>query len=821
MTEPLPDDRFKDGKIFCPLVGPKGKWLDDKPEERVRQRFIEHLRSGYGYEYGQMRQEQKTVHGHRSPRVDIAVWATPEAASETPRPAPVLVVECKAESVDIHPRDFYQGRSYAAAVGAPCEYLVMHNERQTAFYRVERGLPVEFVQVNDIPRAGDWGDAARLRALRENLREFGRKEFQNLLHKCHGILRDNHKMEPGRAFDAISKILFVKMYVERTGTHGTFTTAFLNQRKQQALPGEKPVHEQLFDLTKQFYRDDEIFAADDSLDVSEATFRRIVQELERFNLSATGDDIKGLAFERFLGDTFRGNLGQYFTPRPVVDFMVDVLDPDEGDLICDPAAGSGGFLIRAFEHVRDKIEADVQAQKDEAREAVEALGLDEDEEVRRVEAAFAELNRQLDPDVKEPPSRIRRLSREYVYGTDAEARAARTAKMNMIMHGDGHGGIHYHDGLVDVNGIFPGRFDVVLSNPPFGSTVGDDQIVGETEQTRGPFDASITRRAKERYGEAWTAANEAFLTAKRDGERSKNGTLPVLNLYDIGLGKGGQKTELLFLERCLRLLKPGGRLGVVLPDGNLNNPSAQWADVRRWAEGKARLMAVVSLPLETFKGAGTHGVKASVVFMQRFTASDDAEWEAAWDAAHGLHDGPFDAERDAAVAEHAGAILTGGDAAVRHLLDALDEAGGGMTEMAWKRETPPPYPRGVVSTSIVNAKWRPLPKGTAKEDANRLRAEVRAAWTDAHEAEAKRAAKALRRDLRRIDAAHRAALWEAVREAFDYPVFTAAPETVGVTSTGDAGPSELPAVLADWRAFRAWVASGAAEDEMPAFGVEA
>jgi type I restriction enzyme M protein len=110
------------------------------------------------------------------------------------------------------------------------------------------------------------------------------------------------------------------------------------------------------------------------LEISEDTFRRIVKELERFDLSKTGDDIKGLAFERFLGNTFRGELGQFFTPRPLVDFMVNLLDPREGESICDPAAGSGGFLIRAFEHVRDQIGAAVQAEKDKARAEIEAKG---------------------------------------------------------------------------------------------------------------------------------------------------------------------------------------------------------------------------------------------------------------------------------------------------------------------------------------------------------------------------------------------------------------------------------------------------------------
>lgn len=308
-----------------------------------------------------MDQERKTQHGRGSPRTDIVVYAAPESKT------PIIVVECKAESVNIHLRDYYQGESYARAAG--CEFFVTHNQRQTAIFKLVPGVPGEAVQINDLPRAEDWGDAKRIEAIKNSTRAFSRKEFQNLLFKCHSILRDVHKMEPGRAFDAISKILFIKMYIERTGTWGTFTTDYLDKRNAGRFPTDKAVHEQLFDQTKQHYEISEIFSARDELEVSEETFRRIVKELERFNLSATGDDIKGLAFERFLGDTFRGELGQFFTPRPIVDFMVDLLDPQESELICDPAAGSGGFLIRAFEHVRNKISDDVQAKKDAFRAA--------------------------------------------------------------------------------------------------------------------------------------------------------------------------------------------------------------------------------------------------------------------------------------------------------------------------------------------------------------------------------------------------------------------------------------------------------------------
>ncbi|MBC8082150.1 MAG: N-6 DNA methylase, partial [Hymenobacter sp.] len=689
--------RIEKGKIWCELVQ---EFRKDQPEERVRQNFIHLLHHRYGYAYAQMRQEQRTQSGTRSPRIDIAVWATAEAAAQKPRSAPVLVVECKAETVDIHARDYFQGESYARAVGDPCEFLVMHNQRQTSFFRLVRGLPGGLVPVTDLPKAEDWGDAQKLRKIREAQRAFKRKEFQDLLFECHTILRDVQKANPLDAFDAISKILFTKMYVERTGTHGTFTTEYLDQRAKNQLTGENPVHEVLFDLTKKYYQTDDLFAADEKLNVAESTFRRIVDKLQKFNLSATGDDVKGLAFEQFLGRTFRGNLGQYFTPRPVVEFMVGLLDPQENELVCDPTAGSGGFLINAFEHVRRQIEDDINRQKDDKKLELEALGLPEDEEIKRIEAAFARLNRELvlHPEADKASTRLSRLSRDCIFGTDAEATAARTAKMNMIMHGDGHGGIHYHDGLLDINGIFRGRFDVVLSNPPFGSTVGEDQLVDSTEQTRVPTDQAYIDRCKERYGAPWEAAYQRLLNAANaTTEGTKEGKTKILDLFETGKGKPARPTELLFLERIVELLRPGGRAGIVLPDGNLNNPSLGW--LRRWAEGRARLLAVVSLPPETFVGAKA-SVKASLVFLQRFTEADEDAWNGAWVAAHAALD-PDYAYRRSAITKSNSAELTGEMLpALEPLLAELTALEAGRTAPGWRLQDPPAYPRGVMRSAI-------------------------------------------------------------------------------------------------------------------------
>jgi len=798
----------EDNWLWIPL---RNEWRDvsQKPEEIVRQKFIRTLVEHYGYALEQMDQERRTQHGHKSPRADIVVWQT--AAEKEAGRTPVLVAECKTDTIEIQERDYYQGESYARATG--CAFFIATNARHTAVFKLVPGLPGEFVAINEIPKATDWNHDTRLKEISESLRTFNRKEFQDLLFACHNILRDTHKMDPGRAFDTISKILFIKMYVERSGQHGTFSIDYLGQRAKVQLPTDPAVHDGLFEQTKTYYNADNIFEQNDKLNISEETFRRIVKQLERFDLSKTGDDIKGLAFEKFLGTTFRGELGQFFTPRPIVDFMVDLLDPKEGELICDPAAGSGGFLIRAFEHVRAQIVADIQRQKDEERARIEALRLSEEDEEREIEAAFARLNNELlpsDDNNKPINTRVGRLAWQCIYGTDAEPRAARTAKMNMIMHGDGHGGIHHHDGLVDINGIFEGRFDVVLTNPPFGSNVGVDQKVGGSDETRVPNDEAYLTRCRERgYGPDWEKSHQRLLHAVE-------AKTPILELFEIGKGKNNRPTELLFLERCIRLLKPGGRMGIVLPDGTLNNPSLSW--LRRWAEGKAKLLAVVSLPEETFRSSNAT-VKTSIVFLRKFTEAEAQHWEDVWTQAHAEVDGGFNEKRNDLHARYAPRIVCGEDADAERLLDDLAALGIRRVLPQWQSGEAPAYPRQAKPT----IQGKPLWRGEAAKEHKKMVSELKKRAA-AQLATVQRRSEALLSELkaayRAIDEAHTAALWARVRELFDYPVFVAAPKAVGITSTGETGEqvdNDLPRVLLAFREFETWVKNGAQPEATPNF----
>ena len=609
------EPKTNNNKIFAPL---KNKELVSTPEERVRQEYICRLKDHYGYELSQMDQELQVNNSHRGQgkaRADIVVWKS--AAAKSNEDAAVIVVECKAEHITIREEDYFQGYNYAAWAGA--DFFVTTNLKETRVFKVNKGkLPKRLEEIVDIPKAEELTNAKKLKELLSQTKAFTRDEFSKLLFKCHNIIRNNDKLSPEAAFDEISKVLFIKILFERknTGSQIFSKSEFVRLKQDFETWNSTSFYQSLFNETKNFFKNDNLFEPNDTIKIKEASFEAIVKELEVYNLSRTADDVKGIAFEKFLGKTFRGELGQFFTPRTIVDFMVALLDPEEGEIICDPCCGSGGFLIKAFEYVREKIENDIQKVKEQIKaqlfdEKYDSLSDKKKEDIdKRVDEYFTILNQELD--TMQNDSRLQQLSHDCIFGTDANPRMARTAKMNMIMHGDGHGGVHHHDGLLNVNGIFENRFDVILTNPPFGSRV--EKSLKITEADKFTDEAKI-KHYTERYGDEYAKALEQV-----------NGNIgeSVLSLYDSGKLSG--LTEVLFIERCLRLLKPGGRLGIVLPEGVLNNTNLQ--SVRELFEGMAKIVLITSIPQDVFMASGAT-VKPSLMFFKKFTADEVTQYEQA------------------------------------------------------------------------------------------------------------------------------------------------------------------------------------------------
>lgn len=753
----------KDGKIYCPL---KKAWHVSTPEERVRQYYIAILANKYGYSLEQMEQELKvnnSKRGQGKARADIVIWKSEQDKKD--KKAAFIVVECKAENVKVRVEDYYQGFNYAS--WAHAEFFVTTNEKETKYFNVDPAyLPQKLDEVVAIPTAKDVDDAARIEQLKDQTKLFTRDEFTKTLRACHNIIRNNDKLSPEAAFDEISKLLFMKIRFERDNkgmkvfTKQEYLDAAQNHEKN-VRPGLKGTDlyalsymQFLFRTTKEFFKDDRLFDDKDEINIRENSFIQILEKLETFNLSDTQDDVKGIAFEEFLGTTFRGELGQFFTPRTIVDFMTEILDPQEGEVICDPTCGSGGFLIKAFEYVREKIEADIRSKKDSLRLSIEGNDYDalpEDKQVKishSIDKMQAALNTELDTGIE--GSRMYQLSRNCIYGTDANPRMARTSKMNMIMHGDGHGGVHHHDGLLNINGIFEERFDVILTNPPFGQNVDRGQLISEADKFT---DEEMKKKYKKKYGAAYDEALKQV-----DDHIGES----LLSLYD--LGNISTLTEVLFMERCLRLLKKGGRMGMVLPEGVLNNKNLQ--AVREYFEGKAKIILICSIPQDVFIAAGAT-VKPSLVFMRRFTNDEESEYanckSEALAEVTALHQAEID-KLEATIAK--------ADALTESLKDDLKKAQTKLKQAKKDKK----------NTTSVETEITTIKKEQADNRLNKKTAE-----------------KELKELYKQIDEETK----PVVKKKFDYDIPIAKIDDAGITTTGAASEgNQLPQLVDEYSAYR-------------------
>ena len=333
----------ENGKIFCPLTN---SWHIETPEEKVRQEYIKNLVENYGYSLDQMAQEIKVTNSQRGQgkaRADIVIWKT-KAEKDASRSA-FIVVECKAENVRIREEDYYQGYNYASWAGA--SFCVTTNEKETRYFNVDKDyLPKELVEVVAIPTAEEALVDKKVKEILGKTKTFTRDDFTKMLRTCHNIIRNNDKLSPEAAFDEISKILFMKIKYERDQHGGKVFTKdeFIEKEKWfekeirpslKGTPKDLPYMQFLFYNTKEAYKEDQLFEDNELIKIRQNSFEQILEKLQVYNLSDTQDDVKGIAFEQFLGTTFRGELGQFFTPRTIVDFMTHVLDPKEGEIICE------------------------------------------------------------------------------------------------------------------------------------------------------------------------------------------------------------------------------------------------------------------------------------------------------------------------------------------------------------------------------------------------------------------------------------------------------------------------------------------------------
>lgn len=548
----------------------------NNPEEKVQAETFLRLVIDYNYPPARVKQFVPVTMGSEVKEADIVVFDDDMCLS------PHILVECKKQ--DVSEAEYNQAieQAYSYAYALPCDvkYVWVTSGIKSDYFEVDKARNSRN-QLPDIPQYGVSEVATYKYVYGAEMlpEETGKQKFFPLsviseddltrrFKLAHESLWGGGKLNPSEAFDELDKLIFCKIWDERKDRHPgePYDFQIITVPKSEEPDEEKrriKENENLYKRVTDLYeegrkRDKEVFR--DDIRLTPEKIRTVVGYLESVNLSETDLDSKGRAFETFMGSFFRGNFGQYFTPRNIVKFIVDVLPIDHTSRVLDTSCGSGGFLLYALDKVRNQATGFYPNYKNDVRQHDRWFKHWHD---------FAEKN---------------------LYGIEINEQISRAAKMNMIIHDDGHTNVITSDGLVDDatikertgnNGFEYGTFDFIITNPPFGSSI---------RQSEQAYFKTYQLGKKE---EDWLAV----------GSHPKDTT------------RDGQESEVLFIEQDYKFLKEGGILAIVLPDGILTNSSMQY--VRTQVEDWFRIVAVVSMPQTAFAANGA-GVKSSVLLLKKW-----------------------------------------------------------------------------------------------------------------------------------------------------------------------------------------------------------
>ena len=519
------------------------------PEEQVRAEYWAELIFRYGYEPSRLGIEVTVPDRTPKDAADLVVF------HDDARMRPYAVIECKRDGIT--DAEFAQAVEQACGNGTWAKFraqyvgVIAGQTRRFLDFTEKYGvLEREANIVADLPR--QYGKPEEWRFLKgvkdRDIAPVSKETLIATIRKCHQTLWGGGRLSPPMAFGELCKLLFVKIQDEKIPRKNGQPYEFQIKTHEPARKLAERI-KGIYEAAKK--KDPQVFT--DTIRIDDATLRTLVSHMEAVSFSKTDLDTKGVAFEQFMDGFFKGDFGQYFTPREIIAFAVEMMQPKADELVLDPACGSGGFLLHVLDQVR--------------REASEYYTADSASHFQHWHD-FAMRN---------------------LYGIEINDEIARVAKMNMILHDDGHSNVIGEDALDRLeairkrtgnNGFVEGRFDLILTNPPFGAQVN---------LTERPY------------------LPDYYLGSQEDAKGRRK---PRKN----------QKTEILFIERVWQFLKPGtGRAAVVLPDGILTNSSLQY--VRDYLLERFQLLAVVSLPQTAFAHFGA-GVKASLVFLRRRTEKE-------------------------------------------------------------------------------------------------------------------------------------------------------------------------------------------------------
>jgi type I restriction enzyme M protein len=530
-------------------------------EEYVRQWVLRELVKSYGYPMEWI--------GERIIIEEVVPVASTDKESDisikNDRGRTFIYVEAKAANVTggdferaERQLETYLSSTHTATIG------MLTNGITTKVIR-KKVNPNDFEYIPDIPehgsKTGDHGKLVRdLSITREKKGKVGLtplpQRSQTILFEAHSAMRDIDGLHDDNALDELAKILYAKIYDERMVSQSKEEEVAVFRFQAYGKGSASEVASEIRDLYKDacdydlrvysqripgYDRSRGVFR--EQIGLSDVALSRVVELLQDFSLVDAEENIKSAAFQGVLSAAIRAGMGQYFTPNPIVKVAVAVVAPSPKDLVLDPFSGSGHFLSSTLEYVVGNYEATTDAYV------------------------------------------MHQFKMFHLHGIEKSPRMVRIAMTDMLLHDDGHSNLRNTDALLtfdnypDILGIpndankDPAIFDIILTNPPFGSLMREE--------------------------------------ARK-----------MLGRFSLGAKKKSLPLEVLALERCYQFLKPGGKIGIVLPDGNLANFNVQF--VRDWLLQHMMLKGVVSLPSETFAPYGTT-TKTSLCFFQKFRTDADAK----------------------------------------------------------------------------------------------------------------------------------------------------------------------------------------------------
>lgn len=365
------------------------------------------------------------------------------------------------------------------------------------------------------------------------------EKVESVFFEAHSYIRDIDGLHMDEALDELCKVIYCKIYDENETLIGApikMQRAIYGSNEELAA-NIRGLYKKANVSTKKYSGYAGVFNTE--IKLSSAALAKVVEIFQNFNLTRSNVDIKGRAFQKVLSPTIRAGMGQYFTPLQIIRLMVNIVQPTRNEIMLDPFCGSGHFLLTTLEYIKNSI---VSNQYDK-----------------------------LDILLKE-------FSSNNLHGIEKSDRMVRIAMTDLILHGDGSTNIRCYDSLLDFRNytdLKPEYFDIILTNPPFGSLLG----------------------------------KEAFMQ---------------IGNFELTEGYKSVPLEVIGLERCLQFLRPGGKMAIVLPDGILANKRTQY--VRDWIQKHAKIRAIISLPVETFSPFGAN-IKTSILFLRKWDINEINEEE--------------------------------------------------------------------------------------------------------------------------------------------------------------------------------------------------